>query len=82
MILARALYKRPRILFLDEATSHLDTNTETMVNQAVKRLRMTRVVIAHRQSTLEMAERLVILPLANVHVDGGARNGSAMAATQ
>ena len=82
VILARALYKRPRILFLDEATSHLDTNMETMVNQAVKRLRMTRVVIAHRQSTLEMAERLVILPLANVHVDGGARNGSAMAATQ
>jgi ATP-binding cassette, subfamily B, bacterial CvaB/MchF/RaxB len=63
VILARALYKRPRILFLDEATSNLDTNTETMVNQAVKRLRMTRVVIAHRQSTLEMAERLIILPV-------------------
>lgn len=69
VILARALYKKPRILFLDEATSSLDTSTELVVNQAVKRLRMTRVVIAHRQSTLEMAERLIILPLANGQQD-------------
>ncbi|MBL8524015.1 MAG: peptidase domain-containing ABC transporter [Betaproteobacteria bacterium] len=63
VILARALYKRPRILFLDEATSNLDTNTELTVNQAIKRLSMTRITVAHRQSTLEMADRLIILPL-------------------
>ena len=82
VILARALYKRPRILFLDEATSHLDTNTETMVNQAVKRLRMTRVVIAHRQSTLEMSERLIILPVVNGQVDTATRGALAAALRQ
>ncbi len=64
VILARALYKKPRILFLDEATSNLDTGTELLVNQAVKRLRMTRITIAHRPQTLEMAGRLIILGLA------------------
>jgi ATP-binding cassette, subfamily B, bacterial CvaB/MchF/RaxB len=61
VILARALYKKPRLLFLDEATSHLDTGTESLVNQAVKGLRMTRITIAHRPQTLQMADRLVIL---------------------
>jgi ATP-binding cassette subfamily B protein RaxB len=61
VLLARALYKKPRILFLDEATSSLDTNTELKVNQAVKRLSMTRITIAHRPQTLEMAGRLVII---------------------
>ena len=64
VILARALYKKPKILFLDEATSNLDTGTELLVNQAVKRLRMTRITIAHRPQTLEMAGRLIILGLA------------------
>jgi ATP-binding cassette, subfamily B, bacterial CvaB/MchF/RaxB len=61
VILARALYKKPRLLFLDEATSHLDTGTESLVNHAVKRLSMTRITIAHRPQTLQMADRLVIL---------------------
>lgn len=61
VILARALYKQPRLLFLDEATSHLDTGTESLVNQAVKGLSMTRITIAHRPQTLQMADRLVIL---------------------
>lgn len=61
VILARALYKKPRLLFLDEATSHLDTGTESLVNQAVKGLSMTRITIAHRPQTLQMADRLVIL---------------------
>jgi ATP-binding cassette subfamily B protein RaxB len=63
VILARALYKKPRMLFLDEATSHLDTHAEQIVNGAIKRLRMTRITIAHRPQTLQMAERLIILPL-------------------
>ncbi len=61
LILARALYKEPRLLFLDEATSHLDTGTESLVNQSVKGLSMTRITIAHRPQTLQMADRLVIL---------------------
>jgi ATP-binding cassette, subfamily B, bacterial CvaB/MchF/RaxB len=65
VLLARALYKRPNILFLDEATSHLDTNAELLVNQAIKKLSMTRITIAHRPQTLEMTDRLIILPLVN-----------------
>ena len=61
VILARSLYKKPRILFLDEATSHLDTGAESLVNQAIKRLSMTRITIAHRPQTLQMADRLIIL---------------------
>jgi ATP-binding cassette, subfamily B, bacterial CvaB/MchF/RaxB len=61
VILARALYKKPRILFLDEATSHLDTGTEQQVNNVVKSLQMTRITVAHRPQTLAMADRLIIL---------------------
>jgi ATP-binding cassette subfamily B protein RaxB len=70
VILARALYKKPRLLFLDEATSHLDTHAEEIVNAAIKRLRMTRITIAHRPQTLQMAERLIILPLAQAQTRG------------
>jgi ATP-binding cassette subfamily B protein RaxB len=48
VLLARALYKRPRVLFLDEATSALDVDRERQVNQAVRQLRLTRVIVAHR----------------------------------
>jgi ATP-binding cassette, subfamily B, bacterial CvaB/MchF/RaxB len=72
VILARALYKKPRLLFLDEATSHLDTGTESLVNQAVKGLSMTRITIAHRPQTLQMAERLVILGGGRVQETGDA----------
>ncbi|WP_345536198.1 ATP-binding cassette domain-containing protein [Variovorax defluvii] len=61
VVLARALYRRPRILFLDEATSHLDTATENAINRAVLQLDMTRIVIAHRQQTLEAMERVIDL---------------------
>jgi ATP-binding cassette subfamily B protein RaxB len=50
---------------LDEATSHLDTGAESLVNQAIKRLSMTRITIAHRPQTLQMADRLIILGGAN-----------------
>jgi ATP-binding cassette subfamily B protein RaxB len=61
VVLARALYKRPRILFLDEATSHLDGRTESDVNRAVQQLDVTRIVIAHRQQTLDAMGRVVQL---------------------
>jgi ATP-binding cassette, subfamily B, bacterial CvaB/MchF/RaxB len=70
VILARALYKRPRILFLDEATSHLDTTTEGSVNHSIKRLSMTRITIAHRPQTLEMAGRVVSLAVEGSLDDG------------
>jgi ATP-binding cassette subfamily B protein RaxB len=59
VLLARALYKRPRILFLDEATSHLDAQNESIVNDAIKALKVTRVVIAHREETIRAADRVL-----------------------
>jgi ATP-binding cassette, subfamily B, bacterial CvaB/MchF/RaxB len=65
LLLARALYKQPRLLFLDEATSHLDVQRESIVNAGVRNLRLTRVIVAHRPQTIASAERVVVL-------DGGA----------
>lgn len=61
IILARALYKQPKILFMDEATSHLDTNLEADINDAVSRLDITRVIIAHRKETIASADREIKL---------------------
>lgn len=61
VLLARALYKRPKILFLDEATSHLDIAKEYEVNAAVKALNMTRIIIAHRPETIATASRVIVL---------------------
>lgn len=58
---ARALYKQPAILFLDEATSHLDVGCEKLVNEAVAALKLTKVVIAHRPETIRMAGRVIDL---------------------
>jgi ATP-binding cassette, subfamily B, bacterial CvaB/MchF/RaxB len=59
IVLARALYRQPRILLLDEATSHLDEENERAINEAIRSLSITRVIVAHRRSTLEMADRVV-----------------------
>jgi ATP-binding cassette, subfamily B, bacterial CvaB/MchF/RaxB len=61
LILARALYREPRILFMDEATSHLDVNNESMVNHNIQQLNITRVFIAHRPETIRMANRIIDL---------------------
>ncbi|MGH8083768.1 MAG: peptidase domain-containing ABC transporter [Lysobacter sp.] len=61
LILARALYRNPRILILDEASSHLDLDNERLVNQAIRNLRITRIIIAHRPETLATADRVLEL---------------------
>ncbi|WP_323123869.1 ATP-binding cassette domain-containing protein, partial [Burkholderia alba] len=61
VLLARALYKRPKILVLDEATSHLDVQREQQVNAAVSALQMTRLIVAHRPETIASASRVVVL---------------------
>jgi ATP-binding cassette subfamily B protein RaxB len=61
LLIARAIYHDPRILFLDEATSHLDTVSEGLVSQAVRSMQMTRVLIAHRKETIATADRVVVL---------------------
>ncbi|MBV8092433.1 MAG: peptidase domain-containing ABC transporter [Acetobacteraceae bacterium] len=57
VLLARALYRRPRLLFMDEGTSHLDTEVEARVNAAISALGLTRIIIAHRPETIASAER-------------------------
>ena len=61
VLLARALYKRPRLLLLDEATSSLDVDKERWVNQAVRQLSLTRVIVAHRPETIAAAGRVIAL---------------------
>ncbi len=61
IILARALYRDPRILFLDEATSHLDVMRERLVNEAVRNLKLTKVIVAHRPETIASADRVLVL---------------------
>jgi ABC-type bacteriocin/lantibiotic exporter with double-glycine peptidase domain len=59
IVIARALYRAPRVLLLDEATSHLDEDAERAINRAIRELTISRVIVAHRRSTLEMADRIV-----------------------
>lgn len=61
VILARALYRQPRLLFLDEATSHLDVERERLVNEAVRQLKLTKVIIAHRPETIASADRVLVM---------------------
>ncbi|HEY0313224.1 MAG TPA: peptidase domain-containing ABC transporter [Allosphingosinicella sp.] len=58
VLLARALYRRPRLLLMDEATSHLDPSHEADVNAAISALGITRIVIAHRTETISAASRV------------------------
>jgi len=61
ILLARALYREPKILVLDEATSHLDIYNEKQINNAIKRMNITRIIIAHRPETIRSADRIVML---------------------
>jgi ATP-binding cassette subfamily B protein RaxB len=61
LLLARALYREPQILFLDEATSHLDTRTEKSVLDLISQLRMTRIVVAHRPETIAACDHVLTL---------------------
>lgn len=61
MLIARALYRKPSILFMDEATSHLDLNNESCINQAISDMKITRIIVAHRPSTIASADRVIDL---------------------
>jgi NHLM bacteriocin system ABC transporter ATP-binding protein len=61
IIIARALVNRPPILIFDEATSALDNHTQAIVSDNLKRMNITRIVIAQRLSTIREADRLLVL---------------------
>ncbi len=61
LLIARALALRPRILLFDEATSALDNRTQAVVSESLERLNVTRIVVAHRLSTIRNADRICVL---------------------
>lgn len=58
LLLARALYQSPSALFMDEATSHLDSKNEAKISEQIQHLSMTRIIIAHRKETIDKAEKV------------------------
>ncbi|TNC51970.1 peptidase domain-containing ABC transporter [Rubellimicrobium rubrum] len=74
VLLARALYRQPRLLLLDEATSHLDTERERAVNDALATMPMTRIAIAHRPETIHAAGRVIALDGGRLVEPVGARH--------
>ncbi len=61
LLIARAIVNRPRMLFFDEATSALDNRTQAIVSDSLARLNATRIVVAHRLSTIEHADRIYVM---------------------
>jgi ATP-binding cassette subfamily B protein RaxB len=61
LLIARALYKQPKILLLDEASSHLDTATERRLNMRLQQLKITKIMIAHRPETIASAQHIIEL---------------------
>ncbi|MFD7916922.1 NHLP bacteriocin export ABC transporter permease/ATPase subunit [Streptomyces sp. NPDC059752] len=61
LMIAQALIRKPRVLFLDEATSALDNEAQRVVTESTRALRTTRLVIAHRLSTVMDADRVIVM---------------------
>jgi len=61
LMIARALIRRPAILLFDEATSALDNRAQAVITQALANLRITRIVIAHRLSTVQQSDRIFVI---------------------
>jgi NHLM bacteriocin system ABC transporter ATP-binding protein len=70
LLIARAVVGRPRILLFDEATSALDNRTQAAVSQAIEHLRATRIVIAHRLSTVRNADKIVVVQAGKIVQQG------------
>jgi ATP-binding cassette, subfamily B, bacterial CvaB/MchF/RaxB len=61
VLLARALYREPTILFLDEGTANLGPETEKKVAETLRALKCTRIFVAHREAAIEGADRLLLV---------------------
>ena len=68
--IARALVRRPSILIFDEATSALDNRTQAIISESLDQLAVTRIVVAHRLSTIRHADRIVVLQHGQVQQQG------------
>lgn len=70
ILMARALIRKPRIIFLDEATSALDNISQYRIAQNLARMKCTRITIAHRMSTIRECNRIIVLAGGRVAEDG------------
>jgi ATP-binding cassette subfamily C protein len=70
LLIARAIVGKPRIVLFDEATSALDNQTQATVSQSLERLQATRIVIAHRLSTVMNADRILVIDKGSVAQSG------------
>ena len=70
ILIARSIVHRPRVLFFDEATSALDNRTQGIVTKSLDQLKSTRIVIAHRLSTVINADRILVLVDGRIAQDG------------
>ena len=70
ILIARAVAPKPKVLFFDEATSALDTVTQRQVSEALDRMKCTRIIVAHRLSTIRACDRIIVLDGGRVVEDG------------
>ena len=70
LLIARAIVGKPRILYFDEATSALDNRTQSIVSASLERLRATRIVVAHRLSTVMNADRIYVVQAGRIVQSG------------
>ena len=70
ILLARALARNPRVVLLDEATSALDNESQARVSEALDSLGATRIVVAHRLSTIVAADRIIVMDHGRVIAQG------------
>jgi len=70
LLIARAMVQKPRILILDEATSALDNRTQAIVTESLSKLQVTRIIVAHRLSTIRQADRIYVIEAGRVVQQG------------
>ncbi|MFZ5643682.1 MAG: NHLP bacteriocin export ABC transporter permease/ATPase subunit [Bacillota bacterium] len=70
LLIARAIVNRPKIIYFDEATSALDNRTQALVSESLDRLQATRIVIAHRLSTVVKCDRIIVMDKGKVIESG------------
>jgi ATP-binding cassette subfamily C protein len=70
ILIARSIVNKPKIIILDEATSALDNTTQAIVSESMKKLSATRIIVAHRLSTIKDADRIFVLDEGRVAEEG------------
>src|SRR5262249_15145636 len=70
LLIARALIHHPRLILFDEATSALDNRTQEIVTASTRQLAATRIVLAHRLSTIRDADRIIVMDKGHIVQEG------------